>query len=285
LRDLAAFRLERLRFIECGSANAAADFPRASTHMERKFPMTLTTSNSTLAHQATVPAPSLNWALFLDLDGTLLDIARTPRDVAVPPDLLHDLAAAYVNLGGALAIVSGRILSEVDALLSPLVLPGAGEHGAVVRLPNGQRDEVDAKVPLSWVERLDEVASTKPGTFVERKSHNVAVHYRSAPEHKTFYFHLCKELIGRYDSDFELLPGRATLEIRPRTVSKARAVKLLMGKEPFRGRKPMFVGDDVTDDDGFKAAEQMGGEGHHVAHRFGGRPDLVRKWLKSIAAV
>jgi trehalose 6-phosphate phosphatase len=229
------------------------------------------------------PAPSRNWALFMDLDGTLLDIAPAPNSVVVPPDLIHDLAAASVALGGALAVVSGRMLSEVDALLAPLRLAGAGEHGAVIRMPNGQRDEVDAKIPAEWIEALIGAASDKPGVLIERKTHSVVAHYRRSPRHEDFFGRACVELVSGREQDFDILEGKMALEIRPRTVSKARPVERLMKVEPFRGRRPVFVGDDVTDQDGFRAVASFGGEGLDVFLRFGGRPQEVRYWLKSFA--
>ncbi|MBL9096709.1 MAG: trehalose-phosphatase [Alphaproteobacteria bacterium] len=231
---------------------------------------------------ATPPEPEKNWALFFDLDGTLLEIARTPDSVVVPHDLIRDLAAASTALGGALAVVSGRPLAEVDALLAPLRLPGAGEHGAVVRLPCGSRDEVDDQVPGEWAEALTDAAADKEGVSVERKVHSVVVHYRRAPRFEGFFKHLCAELIQGAASEFEILQGKMAVEIRPKTVTKARAVELLMQGEPFRGRKPIFVGDDVTDQDGFRAAEAFGGKGLDVFVRFAGLPLEVRRWLKSI---
>lgn len=232
---------------------------------------------------ATPPEPENDWALFLDLDGTLLEIARTPDSVVVPHDLIRDLAAASAALGGALAVVSGRPLTEVDALLTPLRLPGGGEHGAVVRLPSGDRDEVDQQVPRDWVEALTAAAANRQGVLIERKTHSVVVHYRCAPRFQEFFKHLCTELIQGSMSEFEILQGKMAVEIRPRTVTKARAVELLMQVEPFRGRKPIFVGDDVTDQDGFLAAKALGGQGLDVFVRFAGLPLEVRRWLKSIA--
>ncbi len=229
------------------------------------------------------PDPRADWALFLDLDGTLLEIAPTPDAVTVPEDLATDLAAASVVLGGALAIVSGRVLSEADALLAPLRLPGAGEHGAIVRLPNGAVDEIDAKVPDAWVEQLMQTAAKHRNILIERKTHSVVVHYRMADRLESFFRHVCRDLIGsRYD-EFEVLEARKALEIRPRTMTKARAVDRLMELAPFAGRRPMFVGDDVTDRDGFAAARKRGGEGLDVYEHFAGRPFEVRQWIKAIA--
>lgn len=234
---------------------------------------------------AAPPSPQANWALFLDLDGTLLDIAPAPDRVVVPPDLVRDLTAASVALNGALAVVSGRMLSEVDALLAPLRLAGAGEHGADIRLPNGQRDEVDAKVPVDFVDALIAAAADKPGILIEQKTHSVVAHYRRAPKYEMYFRDLCLRLVDGREQAFEILAGKMMYEIRPRTVTKARPVERLMALEPFRGRRPMFVGDDVTDEDGFRAAASFGGEGLDVFVRFAGRPAEVRRWLKTVAAL
>lgn len=227
------------------------------------------------------PKPASNWAVFLDLDGTLLDIATAPDRVNVPMDLVRDLATASAALDGALAIVSGRMLSEIDRLLSPLRLPAGGEHGAIIRLPSGQYDEVDSRVPIEWTETLEAAVAKERGVFVERKSHTVVVHYRRAPRREDFCRQLCVTLIEGFETEFEVLAGKMAFEIRPRSITKARPVERLMNVEPFRGRRPVFVGDDVTDEDGFRAAAKLGGEGLDVLLRFGGSPGEVRAWLKT----
>lgn len=228
------------------------------------------------------PMPQKDWALFLDLDGTLLDIAQTPYAVTVPEDLVDDLRAASAALNGALAIVSGRLLSEVDYLLTPLKLPAAGEHGGVIRMPDGSHDEVDAKIPFSWVEALIEDAAQWPGVLIERKTHGVVGHYRRAPKFAEAVRARAQELVAQMPETYEILEGKMAIEIRPRTVTKARAVRRLMSAEPFAGRTPIFVGDDLTDHDGFKAAESLGGMAVDVFQRFAGRTDDVRAWVRDI---
>lgn len=230
------------------------------------------------------PKIEANWALFLDLDGTLLDIASTPDSVVVPEGLIDSLKDVGEMLGGALAIVSGRLLSEVDRLLAPLKLPGAGEHGAVIRLPDGAQDEIDVKVPHGWVETLLDAATRMPKVLIERKTHSVVAHYRRAPDRADELRELTARLVATDPTSFDVLESKMAVEIRPRTVTKARAVKRLMSVAPFAGRVPVFVGDDFTDHDGFRAAEQLGGRGLSVGDHFGGRPGEVRHWLKSSPA-
>jgi trehalose 6-phosphate phosphatase len=234
---------------------------------------------------AEAPVPQRDWALFLDLDGTLLDIAATPAAVVVPRDLVADLEAAAAALDGALAIVSGRDLHDVDQLLAPLRLPAAGEHGAIVRLPDGQRDEVAIKVPDDWIAVLRQLQETCPGMLAEPKAHNIVAHFRNASAHEATVRRVASELVSRDPESFELLEAKMAVEIRPRAVTKARAVQCLMKVDPFIGRVPVFVGDDATDHDGFGAAIERGGIALDVAHSFAGRPNHVRAWLKRVAEV
>lgn len=235
--------------------------------------------------KADPPAPQADWALFLDLDGTLLDIAPTPDSVEVPEGLVGRLSEVSEALNGAVAIASGRLLAEIDQLLAPLKLPAAGEHGAVIRLPDGLYDELDCKIPVDWVETLTAAAARMPGVLIERKAHSVVAHYRRAPENLDELRKIAVHLVGLAPASFEILEAKMAIELRPRTVTKARAVNRLMQCEPFKGRTPVFVGDDLTDHDGFKAAEALGGVAVDVFQRFAGRPQEVRNWLKQVARV
>lgn len=228
-----------------------------------------------------IPQPKEKWALFLDLDGTLLDIAESPHDVHVPPTLIKHLSTAHDALNGALAIVSGRPLPEIDNLLAPLRLPSAGEHGAVMRLPDGSYDEVTVKLPLEWLSTLADAVSRMPGVWVERKTYCTTVHYRRMPKHEEALRCIIHDLVARSPSVYEMLEAKMAFEIRPRIVNKGRAVQLFMSRPPFRGRIPVFIGDDVTDRDGFAGAEALGGYAFDVQHHFGGRPQQVRSWLRT----
>lgn len=231
---------------------------------------------------AHAPAPNPDWALFLDIDGTLLDIAPTPEEVHVPETLIHTLSQASAWLGGALAIVSGRPFAQIDKLFAPLRLPGGAGHGASIRKPGGKIESASAAlaVPSEWRTLLHNAVKIWPGVVVEDKPHGVAVHYRAAPERKAEIAELVAGLTARDSASFEVMPARKAFEIRNRTLTKAVVVRSLMRHAPFKGRVPVFVGDDVTDQDGFRAAEEKGGIALDVGLAFDGRPASVRAWLE-----
>lgn len=222
-------------------------------------------------------------AFFLDLDGTLLDIAPTPAAVHVPDGLVTTLSQLRDRVGGALAIVSGRSLIDIDRLLAPLHMVAAAEHGAVVRLPDGRIEETEVVVPPAWISSLDATVSRVPGALVERKPHAVVVHYRQAPAAEARLRHAVDVLVATAPDRFEVLPARMAFEIRGRGISKEAAVHRLLQEAPFAGRLPVYVGDDVTDEPAIDAAIALGGRGLHVAHAFGGTPDAVRRWLAALA--
>lgn len=226
-----------------------------------------------------------DWALFLDLDGTLLDLAAKPDLVSVPSDLPEALDAVSRKLGGALAVVSGRALGVIDSLLSPYHAAAGAEHGAVVRLPDGALDESRTPmVPRLWVHQLEVAAERTPGFVIEKKPRSVVVHYRLAPEHAEEARALVESLPGLHQEGFSVLAARMAYEVKPSAASKRRPVALLMESEPFSGRTPVFVGDDVTDEDGIAMARGLGGFGLRVADDFGGSPAEVRDWLMRGAA-
>jgi trehalose 6-phosphate phosphatase len=221
-------------------------------------------------------------ALFLDLDGTLLEIAETPESVVVPPGLPQLLARVQSLLDGAVAIVTGRSIGVVDDLLNPYVAIAAGEHGASLRYHDGKVHEMPSglAVPEAWREALHAAAERWPGVLVEPKPHGVAVHYRLVPERGNEVWRLVRALVPQDHPWFRLIPAREAVEIGPRAASKGHAVEQFMARHPFQGRRPIFVGDDFTDEAGMEAARQFGGEGLRVAEVFGGQPAAVRAWLK-----
>ena len=235
---------------------------------------------------ASVPEIEACWALFLDLDGTLLDLAPTPDSVVVPPGLTDSLAVLGRRLDGALAIVTGRARATVDSLLAPLELPGAFGHGAELRDAAGRRTTDGSIMPLppSWADRLTRTVRAWPGVLLERKPHGLALHFRAAPHHGDAARGALAALLRGHETHFTLLPAHMAYEIRPRLATKGRAVDALMQAGPFRGRRPVFVGDDVTDEEGMQAARRLGGLGLHVGRDFRAGPAEVRAWIARAAA-
>ncbi len=226
-------------------------------------------------------------ALFLDLDGTLLDIAPTPDGVVVPPGLAAALAAVRASLGDALAIVTGRPVEQVDALLPGVPFAVAGEHGGAIRHTPGGPLERPALpgVPDAWIEAADRLAEAHDGVLLERKANGFVLHYRLAPTLGP----MLQEQVGRLMADtpavaaqFAVMAAHMAWEIKPRATDKGRAVDALMARAPFTGREPVYVGDDVTDEDGMRAARALNGFGFRVDEVFGD-PASVRAWLAGLA--
>lgn len=231
-----------------------------------------------------IPSPSARWALFLDLDGTLIDLAPRPELVVVPPGLIAMLREVELRLGGALAIVSGRPLAQIEALLAPWRPAAAGEHGAYCRLPTGAVVSPDPPdVPHSWRNTLAGLAVTYSGVIVEQKSSAITVHYRLAPAREPELRAAMEALVATRPDEFLLAPAHMAWEIRPRGIHKGTAVRRLMLEEPLAGRVPVFVGDDVTDEDGMRVAEALGGYGVHVRRCFPEGAAGVRAWLSGVA--
>jgi len=227
--------------------------------------------------------PELNrtFSLFLDLDGTLLEIAATPDQVVVAPSLPGLLGALRDELGGAIAIVSGRPIAELDHLLTPFSGSAAGEHGASIRYDDGTTEEFPSgmAVPPLWRESLVAAAEMMPGVIIETKPHGMTVHYRLAPERGENVKRLTRALVPDDHPRFRLLPARQAVEIGLADASKGDAVHRLMKQAAFKDRKPIFVGDDVTDEAGIQAAIELGGMGLRVSEYFDGDPARVREWL------
>ena len=231
-----------------------------------------------------LPSVTRDTALFLDFDGTLAELAPRPELVHVAQGLIPCLAALYEMLGGALAIISGRRLDDLDRFLHPLILPAAGEHGAEQRLPDGQLLRL-ARPDLSAVlARAEALAQTHAGLQVEPKSASVALHYRHAPELET----LCRQELTTAmapTAGLELLQGKCVLEVKAAHVNKGLALQSFMRDPPYARRVPLFAGDDVTDEAGFAMAQALGGvglkvgDGPSVASHRCDSPQALRSWL------
>lgn len=226
------------------------------------------------------PALTPRHALFLDIDGTLIDLAATPDGVSVPPGLATGLRALRDRLGGALALLSGRKLADIDRLLGP-GLVCAAEHGAILRDSDG-RIHATAQRPAAydrWLASLNRAARQMPGVLIEQKEFSLTVHYRQAPEHEAELGQLVERLVGE-NEDAVILLAHSAFELRPRSGNnKGEALGGFMASPPFKGRIPVFVGDDVTDEPAIHKANELGGAGLHVARDFNGSTQMVRDWL------
>lgn len=232
-------------------------------------------------------------ALFLDVDGTLLDIAATPEAVRVPDTLRADLRKVARRLDGALALVSGRSIAALDRLFPALSCAAAGQHGAELRLPSGEREQLKAIEPLPErvLNGIEAVARRWPAILIERKGLSIALHYRAVPELGPDLAAALEALIAPDLASVALKRGKFVLEIAPRHTDKGKAVDRLMSLRPFIGRKPVFIGDDLTDEDGFAAVIRLGGIALQVGPESDGRydgcfetPAALRAWIAAAAA-
>jgi len=244
----------------------------------------------------TAPPPTFSLdeiALFLDFDGTLVEIAPQPEAVIVPPDLPPLLARLHERTAGAVATISGRPIAEIDAFLEPVKLPASGAHGAELReTRTGEIDVVGAHLADPLRAQIQAIVASLqkrwPDLRTEDKGTSFAVHYRHAPEAEA-------DLRAAFDSlafgkDWQLLSGHRVLEVKARGWHKGTALARMMELAAFAGRRPIYVGDDRTDLDGMAAARALGGDGIAV----GGLeaevawaladPAAVRGWLKGLLA-
>ena len=227
-------------------------------------------------------------ALFLDFDGTLVAIAPRPQDVHVAPWVVPTLRQVQAALGGALAVLSGRPIEDIDKLLAPLLPIAAGVHGAQRRSGNGQMWAFDAEPPDLVVRAAHALARHHPELLIETKPSAIVVHYRAAPGLET----ICRTTLAtalQGHRDWMLLSGHAVCEIKPRGFSKATALHAFMEEAPFAGRVPVVIGDDRTDEDAFVAALESGGlavkvgPGNTVARYRLRTPAAVLRWLSTSA--
>ena len=227
-------------------------------------------------------------AFFLDVDGTLLDLAPHPDAVVMPEGLPATLDALFHRSGGALALVSGRALSSLDALFGSS-FPAAGSHGAQMRIRAGAGSWSAAPLAPDLAAAIRAAAGAIAGVFAEDKGTSIAVHYRAVPEAAPRLAEALHRLVAGRE-DLRLLPGHCVFEVRRAGHDKGTALESFMAGAPFAGRTPVFIGDDVTDEAGFRAATARGGLAIAVgAPRAGADvvlpcPEAVRAYLSHLAA-
>lgn len=236
--------------------------------------------------QEMLPRITSRTALFLDFDGTLVEIAPRPDAVIIPSTLTSTLAALYGQLDGALALVSGRRLLDLDGFLAPLQLPVAVEHGAQRRNAQGQMISAPATDLRHVLAAADNLLLQHPALKLEHKNLALSLHYRHAPELEALCLQVMQAAVAK-SSGLQLMQGKCVIDLKLSGFSKGTAIAAFMAEAPFAGRVPVFAGDDVTDEDGFEEVQRMGGHAVKVGagptsalHRCAGVPAMAA-WLQS----
>lgn len=231
-------------------------------------------------------------AILLDVDGTLLDLAPTPHEVRVPKALPATLARLVERTDGAVALVSGRSLDDLDGIFAPLKLTAVGGHGAEIRFLGNGHDGRWGLPPLddSIRQRFAAIVKAGPGIILEDKGYSVALHYRLAPDKQGAIFDAVNAIRADLPpNSIEVLPGKSVVEIKKIGFNKGTGIRQLMAHAPFAGRRPIFVGDDTTDESGFAVMPEFNGIAISVGRMVPGvsrrfeTPSDVRRWLEQIA--
>jgi len=237
--------------------------------------------------------PLAGHALYLDIDGTILDLAPSPEAVEVPVWMVPLLQQLSGKLDGAVAFVSGRTIAAIDHLFRPLIFPAVGVHGGEVRTADGEividrqlSEQLQAAEPL-----LQQAIARIRGVQLENKRSVIALHYRSVPERGREVLKIAELVASGLGSQFGVLMGKCVVEIRPRHLTKGSAIRQLMERAPFRDRIPIFAGDDTTDEDAFEVVNGLGGISLRVGEEIPtaakfrlATPDQLRGWLLEVAA-
>ncbi|HTX23052.1 MAG TPA: trehalose-phosphatase [Steroidobacteraceae bacterium] len=233
---------------------------------------------------------SSDWALFLDVDGTLVDLAPTPGTIEVHADLPPLLGRLARRAGGSLALVSGRTLADLDRLFHPFRFPAAGIHGSERRDALGKLHFTGlTSADLAPVRtELRRFVAQHPDLLLEDKGRGLALHFRQAPELEPAVRELLERVRVHLPADAHLQPGHCVIELKGGASNKRAAVEQFMREPPFEGRVPIYVGDDLTDLDALEYVESLGGQGIFVGPQskpgYGWLPDprAVREWLRSL---
>lgn len=231
-------------------------------------------------------------ALFLDVDGTLLEIQDHPGDVRADPELVELLQQLLMHLNGALALISGRSIAEIDRIFDNVHFPAVGAHGAEMREANSVLEAPPSSpLPAHLLERITKLVDNHDGLLLEQKKGGVSLHYRRAPELAATCRALVFEVMAELESDFRLIDGKMVFEIAPRQHNKGEAIRQLLKSREFEQRQPVFIGDDITDEDGFEVVNALQGISIRIgassatAAQFAlGSVADVRQWLHSVVA-
>lgn len=229
------------------------------------------------------PASRADWAYFLDIDGTLIDLAERPDQIQVDTDLLDLIGRLHRATGGAVALVTGRALSDVEHHLGPLPLPMAGQHGLERRDAAGRvwlhAAPMQAKSKIR--DALAPILAQHPGLLLEDKGLTLALHYRRAPQLAAFAHQLMGRLADSVGPGFELQRGKRVVEIKPAGIDKGTAVAEYLMEVPFKGRRPVFIGDDLNDEHGFSEVHKLDG----ISIKVGKGRSCARFRLSDVTAV
>jgi len=230
-------------------------------------------------------------ALLLDVDGTIVDIGPSPSEVKVAEGLPQTLGRLFDFMRGAIALVSGRPITDIDRLFAPVHLPAIGGHGAEMRLSDNELFFWAKPLSQDLRKRLAAGADIGPGIVVEDKVYSLALHYRKAPQlAERLRRHVAACRAAFPGEPTELLLGKAVFEVKRPGINKGEAIHKLMAHSPFAGRIAVFIGDDVTDESVFRVLQEIGGKGFSVNRYFPGlagifkNPAHVRDALNALVA-
>ena len=221
-------------------------------------------------------------ALFLDIDGTMVEFAATPDEVIVPPTLPSTLVRLNAEAKGALAIVTGRPIPSADRLFAPTQFTMAGLHGGEFRFDGMHEVLAGTAAPDCWKNEAKALAAANPGVNYEEKRFGFSVHYREAPDMGPMLTEAIGQMMMRDNPGFHMMQASMAIEVRPDGIDKGSAILRLMQLPEFAGRHPVFFGDDTTDEDGFRVLQQIGGTPVVVGKR---RPPEVRYTVSDPAAM
>lgn len=238
---------------------------------------------ATVRHDHAPPVPHVDWAYFLDVDGTLIDIADSPDAVHIDAALLDLIARLHRATGGAMALVSGRSLSDLEQRLGRLRLPMAGQHGLERRDAAG-RLWIHAAPPAakSGIKAaLAPILARHPGLLLEDKGLTLALHFRRTPHLAAYAQRLMAQMAQVAGGGLEVQHGKLVVELKPSGIDKGTAVAEYLGEPPFRGRQPVFIGDDLNDEHGFAEVNRLGG----VSIKVGKGASCARFRLPDVVAV